>query len=414
MKNRRLLEKQLRENLNTISFSKKRFKALSNLISKKHNIPVADINVFIGGIKPLSEASEMMLYFILVSMCELLKEENKDEIKLKYPHNINASEYFSAKEIGSFEAWVYNTDAQEDIYPIVFENIIEIAPDQWVTSVDVDFLRNLYNNQIINYNRNTQRNLTIKNINGVETYHISIVKSSVLQIKEELKNGTFIPNAISLNLNLDNLELDYAVENNKLYVYSGQLDIIDGYHRFRAMMELKGEDPEFNYTFILNIMNFDEAKANAFIAQEDKRNKIKKNFVKSIDTGSLVYFIMNRLNTNPESAFYGQIGKYDKPIGQEQIFTLLNQYYHPTTRQEANIQSGRIMQLINYYCDKEKYYPNFRSLCIIIKASTLEKDVTQMYKIIKEFESNSNYLTMSAIRRKSVTRSVKQALEEIK
>ena len=92
----------------------------------------------------------------------------------------------------------------------------------------------------------------------------------------------------------------------------------------------------------------------------------------------------------------------------------MNEYYTPQNRQEANIQSGRVMQVINYYCDMKKEIPNFRSLCIIIKASTLEKNVVEIYQTIKGFEENKNYLMTSAVKRGSFTRGVKQTLEEIR
>ena len=295
----------------------------------------------------------------------------------------------------------------------MFKNVIEVMPDQWITTVDTDFLYSLYNKQIINYNKNTQRQLSIKTINGVETYHISIVKQSVKEIKESMKNGSFVPNAISLNLNLDNSEVDFNISKGDLYLNSGQLDIIDGYHRFRALIEAKSEDENFNYTMIVNLMNYDESKANAYIAQEDKRNKIKKAYVKSIDTNSLYYFIMYRLNTNPDSVVKGKIGQYGQPISQAGLVALITAYFPVKTRQEALGASNVLMDVLNYYVDKQNKIPDFRSLCILIKAASVSSSVTETYNKAIKYESQPKFLSSTVVKRGNLTKGIKNILDSI-
>ena len=141
----------------------------------------------------------------------------------------------------------------------------------------------LYKNQIINYNKNTQRPLKEVTKHGVKTYKINKNKQSVNAIKEDLKKGLFIPNCLTFNINMDNPSNEYYVdeENGELVLENGQFDLIDGFHRYSAITELLLENPDIEFNFGIWIMNFDENKSCRFIAQEDKRNKINKTYTKS-------------------------------------------------------------------------------------------------------------------------------------
>ena len=91
-----------------------------------------------------------------------------------------------------------------------------------------------------------------------------------------MSKGEFVPNALTLNLNVDDPEVDFDIVGSELILNSGKFDIIDGFHRFRAAINTKIKNPDFQFNFILNIMNFTEDKACQYIEQEDKRNKISK------------------------------------------------------------------------------------------------------------------------------------------
>lgn len=93
------------------------------------------------------------------------------------------------------------------------------------------------------------------------SYTIDIVSSSVKAIEGLMSKGEFVPNALTLNLNVDDPEVDFDIVESELILNSGKFDIIDGFHRFRAAINTKIKNPDFQFNFILNIMNFTEDKS---------------------------------------------------------------------------------------------------------------------------------------------------------
>lgn len=229
----------------------------------------------------------------------------------EYPGTkINVNDYYSDKEIKNYSTSKANK--QKFKYPIIFENVLRVDADQWVTTITVKELCELYNNNILIYNPATQRNPKVKNVGGFTTYRININRRSVLQIRNLLERNLFISNDLSLNIRgayrYDSLE-------NEIIIEEDGLDVIDGFHRLMAIIELSVTDPEFDETFILNLMNFSEEKAKRFIAQQDKRNKINRSYSRSLDNTRYENLIVTRLNEDPDSCFYGRI----KPFGENRI-----------------------------------------------------------------------------------------------
>ena len=274
---RRELEVQLQDLFqNKLAVSKKNLLTLQGIMFEKHNMLGGIVNQYVLGHLPLTEITvEKLLWFAN---------------GVKFLEDIDINKYFSKSEIVSFENSKCSYE-KEACYPVIFDNILKVTDDQWIVVKDVNFLYTLYNQQLINYNKNTQRPVTVKTVNGVETYSVTVKEKSVKQISNLMKQGLFIPNAITLNLNGDSQDLDFVIEEDKILLLTGQLDIVDGYHRFRAMMEEKGRNGEFNYSVIINLTNFDEVKACSYIAQEDKRNQLDRQYSKSLDGTNLTNLV---------------------------------------------------------------------------------------------------------------------------
>jgi hypothetical protein len=119
----------------------------------------------------------------------------------------------------------------------------------------------------------------------------------------------FIPNAISFNINADKpFEFYYDEDEHTLTIYYCTLDIADGWHRYLAMTNAKDRDSSLECNTIVNILNFSEDKAKRYIVQEDKKNRIKKSKIKSLDVDNNYSKIVNNLNEHSKSDLCDLIG----------------------------------------------------------------------------------------------------------
>ena len=291
------------------SISKNKFlgKECKKIMQEKYNIPTRIITKALNNDEAdISALKDSELFLIMYSIIQAGEDYN-----IEY---VNLENYFTKEEIKAYSNSSYKQEKKE-IFPITIPNCIEVNPgEQWVTTMTARTLDELNEMQLINYNKNTQRNLTKKKIGNRYEYGITLKQKSVKEISELMKQGRFISNDITLNLNWEdpNLDFEYDPETNTIILNNGKFDIIDGYHRFRAIIKNIGTDENFDYNMVVNIMYFDEEKANRFIVQEDKRNKINSGYIKSLDTQNPVYMIVKRLNDDSSSYLCGKIGREDE------------------------------------------------------------------------------------------------------
>ena len=284
---------------------------VKKFLMEKYEYSDIEYMQYIIGAKSKDEIPDNEMYWLIDAFNNVFKA------------NMEIKTFFSDKEIIRFS----NLKAdylKAEIYPIKISPVIEIAEDQWVTKISIDLLKEFYDNQLIIYNPRTQRQLKQMRRGQDVLYTIDIVSSSVKAIEGLMDKGEFVPNALTLNLNVDDPEVDFDIIGSELVLNSGKFDIIDGFHRFRAAINTKIKNPDFQFNFILNIMNFTEDKACQYIEQEDKRNKISKSYLASMDKSSSTNIIIDKLNNTLDSPVRGKIerahrGEIDKAI----LFSLL-------------------------------------------------------------------------------------------
>ncbi len=344
MEGRKKLENTIKKILQTTCIKKNSIDELQKIFYNTREYPSGKSSEILLGIRSLNSLSVEELFWL------------SDVLNIFYKNSsaspkISIDDFFTNVEKTKFKnsKWI---PEDSSIYPIIFDNLLQVNQDQWVGVVNTDTLLQLYNEQIINYNKNTQRNLVRKTVNGVTTYKINIKRKSVNEIRDLMSKHLFISNDISLNLNLDNDELDYEVYENKIVLKAGQLDIIDGYHRFRALIMEKQANPDFEYTMIVNFMNFSETKANSFIAQEDKRNKIDKQYSRSLDTNNPTFLVVDRLNDDVSSYLYGYIGT-GLLIEKSFLFALIDSSFEIKERKEAMKVFKLLKNIFNNLIDDE-------------------------------------------------------------
>ena len=336
------------------------------VISEKRNYLKAATHSILLQQRPLSDVSDKEIYWVIDGLNETLIENGE----LNLVKDFKIKDIFTDKEIQKYSKSKFE-NVTETIYPISFK-VLKISDDQWLSTISSKKLFELYKNQIINYNKNTQRPLKEFTKHGVKTYKINKNKQSVNAIKEDLKKGLFIPNCLTFNINMDNPSNEYYVdeENGELVLENGQFDLIDGFHRYSAITELLLENPDIEFNFGIWIMNFDENKSCRFIAQEDKRNKINKTYTKSLDALNGDNFssrIIQVLNENNNSPFKGKLTRYnDSNINYDDIVITINDNFKCSTRMEANRLSENIIKSFEILEDDGIDITNLNSNEIIV------------------------------------------------
>lgn len=336
------------------------------VIREKRNYLKAATHSILLQQRPLSDVSDKEIYWVIDGLNETLSKNGE----LNLVKDFKIKDIFTDKEIQKYSKSKFE-NVTETIYPISFK-VLKISDDQWLSTISSKKLFELYKNQIINYNKNTQRPLKEVTKHGVKTYKINKNKQSVNAIKEDLKKGLFIPNCLTFNINMDNPSNEYYVdeENKELVLENGQFDLIDGFHRYSAITELLLENPDIEFNFGIWIMNFDENKSCRFIAQEDKRNKINKTYTKSLDALNGDNFssrIIQVLNENNNSPFKGKLTRYnDSNINYDDVVITINDNFKCNTRMEANRLSENIIKSFEILEDDNIDITNLNSNEIIV------------------------------------------------
>ena len=358
---------------------------LSKYLFKKYGYSDIDYMQYVIGAQNKEEMSDAEVYWLSDGFNEI------------YKAHIDVKTYFSDKEIVRFSNLKADYSKQ-DFYPIKIGPVLEVAEDQWVTKGSIDLLKDFYDKQLIVYNPRTQRQLKQKQAGEGVIYTIDIVNSSIKAIQDLLEKGEFVPNALSLNLNVDDPDVDFDIVDSYLVINSGKFDIIDGFHRFRAAINTKVKNPDFQFNFILNIMNFSEEKACHYIEQEDKRNKISKKYLAAMDKSSSTNIIIDKLNNTLDSPVRGMIERgYTGCLDRTLVFTLLEYIYKSNTMNRSQcIRTGTF--IINTMKILKENNPDIAfnnvSIPVILYGASISEDVyICVDKIEKVLKMNVPLLT---------------------
>lgn len=280
----------------THHFDKEIMERIKSIMLSKHNVMEGASNGILLSMDSLSKLTDEELLWY--AQATLVVDDSL----------FTLADYFSELEINNWSGT--KRSKSKKIYPLVFEPALQIAPDQFVTTITNKQLYDLYQKQQVVYNIFTQRAPRTSIRRGQEYTKIYMNRRSVSEIRDLLERELFIPNTLTFNVREENFgKVEYDAENQKLYI-SSTVDILDGAHRASGIIQATQENPNFEITFVLNIMTFTETKAKRFIAQEDKRNKITPSYTKSLDNTKYENLVITRLNEDSQFYLYNKIKAY--------------------------------------------------------------------------------------------------------
>lgn len=301
----------------------------------------------------------------------------------------------------SFTIKKYDTE----ILPYKFNNVLQINNSQWVCSLHIKDVIDLYLSQLIHYNTETQRQQTVvKTSAGSIKTKITVNQKSVKEIEKLLEKGLFISNFITINVNEDSgNEFVYDGEDGSFTLKKGHFDIIDGFHRMLAMSQAYSKNNNIDYITGVHIVAFPTDKAKRYIVQEDKKNKINKQYIKTLDGSDLINVLIDRLNETSYCETFGNIredGKFSKTL----FYSAISKTYGKIKeRSDIGEIVKKLAPVINDYCEHRKLERyNILDLLTICQAS--KKDGIINYNKIG-FDSNTKLFSS---RRSNVTTELMQ------
>jgi hypothetical protein len=345
--NREVFEHELKIVLNEYNSKRKLKDKAVNAFLEKGFLP-GDIHLIFSRGTATETLSQLMLCVLSVVLFEVVTEEY---LKVK----IDPTKYFTESEIEMAVNYKVEKNESKGKYPLVIENVYKLNNGQWFTSKDALEVVGWYNAQFITYNPDTQREARVKEYRDKIFTDITVNKESVKEIKEAILESRFISNFITFNiLQNGNESFKYDEKNHRLIIESGELDILDGFHRSLAMIYALQENPDISYQTGIMITNFDADKAKSYIVQEDKRNKIDFKHIKSYDKENYANLIVTKINESTKSYLRGQIVsdpiliKLKKGLVEfSSLMAAVDYYFNPSDTMDVAKYSGIIIEGLN-------------------------------------------------------------------
>lgn len=278
---------------------------------EKYNLSKVIFADCMSGRRSIMEVSNFTL-FVLLDSLNYVRKKNA-----KFANCKKISDFFTEKEIKDFSESKFNNDDNSKIeWPLTFD-MIQVTDDQWIGAIDIDMLIKIMDNQLINYNPETQRAMQKVSRKGREYYKIAINKNAVNSIEEDIIDGVYIPSALTFNMAEDDDKLDFRYDpsNKKLIINSiSAFDINDGYHRYLALLAAKRKDEYCNQVMELRITNFSVEKSQRHIYQEAQKTKMSTVDTNSYNVYDAANIVTKKINESSTCNINSMIGRYNCPI----------------------------------------------------------------------------------------------------
>lgn len=278
----KLLESKLKNNKINSSLAK----ALNEELLKK-NINPNLTGLLFNGMKDIIDLNDNELILLSKVFHSYFKDDN-----------LKPSHYFSDKDLINYETNI--KEHYENINLIELNNTIKINDTSYVAFVGAEMLYNMYESNIIVYNKETQRSPKIRVLGkNYVVKQISLNKNAVKEIANEMLNETYESDLIIFNvLQLPNNVPNISYDNGTLYIKPNLnvededftcVNVIDGMHRLSALVnavaKLKKDKKEIppSMGLIVKIIVRDIEGAKRVVTQSFKRSSTDKDFLKSLE-----------------------------------------------------------------------------------------------------------------------------------
>ena len=302
MENRKELQTTLNRKIKQIKeFPRSAQKEVEKVMATKYNVKFGDTVDIFNEISPFSvkELNDEMLYKLMNSIREvaLNRYESLD------PSDLFVNKYFTEEEIELYEKPL---DEETD-FDIEITDWKQVSPNKYTIYVSIDEVIRWRNYNKLRFNPETQRDLVTIIVKGVPIKKLDINRKSVNEMKELRKKGLYFPVRGIININPDYFDKPIIKDGKMIIPAETHMDLIEGFHNYIAMCEVKDENPNYEELCEFDIMLLNVDDANRFILQMDKKNHFKTNQTIRMDRINQVNYIIDQLNKSGEFHLYGTI-----------------------------------------------------------------------------------------------------------
>lgn len=415
-RDRGVLEKILTDTCSHVAVNKDVCNEVYNYMKGKYNIPKGLASDLVCLRVSMSETSEFILFCIADALINVLGG------------CLQITDFYTKQEIDKYSISVYKVDKIK--FPLKFK-MIQIKDDQWIGRIDHKVLMKLRAAQLINYNANAQRVLTKVVSGDKEIYKITLNQKAVKSINENLKNNSFVPNTLTLNIPQDEVS-DYYYDSSSMELVIKNIQhfhIVDGFHRYIADCKASDENPNFDFTWELRVINFSDDKAKTFIYQEDKKTPMKRVDSNSYNMNDSANIVITRLNEDTRCNIKGLISRSGGSINFGELAELIKYFFYKEVSKKEN-NNLFVVFLVKYLGEcfnaltefDTKYFQkySYKELFIVIYMFYIyrDRDKYEMCKVIdrmiKRQDDLDNKKFYSRIPRKAMVNEVEKLYEAVK
>jgi hypothetical protein len=247
-------------------------KDIKSYLSEKHAIFDGSIQTWINNpADELREIDTRLLYLF----AEQIFQKTGDL-------NINPEDFFTPAEIKTAKQYSGKMYIEDELtFPITFKNALQVSRDSWVFMMDIQTLVKLLKSRKLHWNPESQREATYKVVNGEIIEEATLIMPNVIEMKRLLKENRLERTQIILNCSLGTSDTDDEVifneDTHELTIQSGtKCDILDGFHRLKAVELALGENPNIEFEFEVKILNFTVDRAAQYLAQISKGTRMSE------------------------------------------------------------------------------------------------------------------------------------------
>lgn len=301
---------------------------------KKYNIKYGDIMTYLNNPEKLYEADILEVGLFIEQV--YLKANNTAELE--------PSLWFNPAEISEFRQYYKSHDEDEVNLPLTFENVTDLGDGVYAAPIDNAMIARMYKSGLLNYNPAIQREGKKAKLGENIIIKPTLNKTNIKEIKELVLKGKLKKTALAYNCAPDTTtdelgyELIYDDKKQTLTITEGtKIDILDGMHRTRGILEAYKENPEIKGKMIVLFSNYTTAEAREYQVQLSKATPISKVRIKELESETLSAEIVRRLNSEGElKDKISSTARIQRSLGEVTSFDILvdaiEKFYAPKKR----------------------------------------------------------------------------------
>lgn len=297
------LKDMLIKDMNTLKNFRKRVEAIKLSLSESNGFSVGDVQMwFMNPEKYVPELDTLELICLTSAIHEELKTDE-----------LNPNNFFNENQIKKaklHEADLFHQDKLN--LPYSFEYARKVGRDAYSVNISAKEINQFLDAQLLNYDFELQREAKERIVNGEIEKTATIVMKNVNEIANHLIDNTLEPtmlvwNALQGSSDIGE-EIIYDPQTLKLTITKGtELAIVDGMHRIKGVEKAILRNPELEFNFTLQILNYNKKKAQQYQAQLAEATAISSHRKKALKQERYSDVIVERLML--ESDLKGRISQ---------------------------------------------------------------------------------------------------------